>query len=82
MMPTRRAILLAAACIVAAALPVMTPHAKLLSNNPITVVVPYPPGAAADVTMRLITDKLTEQTGQPFVIKNVPGGGLQLPRFR
>ena len=77
-MPTRRAILLAAACIVAAALPVMTPHAKLLSNNPITVVVPYPPGAAADVTMRLITDKLTEQTGQPFVIRNVPGGGLAI----
>jgi tripartite-type tricarboxylate transporter receptor subunit TctC len=77
-MTTKRAILLAAACALVAGLVGTAAHAKLLSNNPITMVVPYPPGAAADITMRLLTDKVTEQTGQVFVIRNVPGGGLAI----
>jgi tripartite-type tricarboxylate transporter receptor subunit TctC len=75
-MTTKRSILLAAACMVTAVLCGAESNAKLLSNNPITVVVPYAPGAAADVTMRLIAEKVTEQTGQLFVIRNVAGAGL------
>jgi tripartite-type tricarboxylate transporter receptor subunit TctC len=70
-----RGILFAAACAAAAAFAGNVADAKLLSSSPITVVVPYPPGLAADVTMRLVTEKVTEQTGQVFVIKNMPGGG-------
>lgn len=44
------------------------------SERPITIVLAFPPGASADTTMRLVAQKVTEQTGQTFVIKNVVGG--------
>lgn len=49
--------------------------AELLSSRPITIVVPYPPGASADATMRLVSKKVTEATGQAFVIEPRGGGG-------
>ena len=39
----------------------------------IKVVVPYPPGGAVDVVTRKVAQKLSEQTGQPFVIENKAG---------
>jgi tripartite-type tricarboxylate transporter receptor subunit TctC len=47
--------------------------AQVLPGRPITVVVAFPPGASADTTMRLITQKITEDTGQQFVIDNRSG---------
>ncbi len=44
------------------------------SDRPITIVLAFPPGASADTTMRLVTQKVSEQTGQTFVIKNMVGG--------
>lgn len=41
--------------------------------KPIKVIVPFPPGGAADTTMRLLGPKLTEALGQPVVIENKPG---------
>ncbi len=44
------------------------------SQRPITIVLAFPPGASADTTMRMVTNRVTEQTGQAFVIKNMAGG--------
>ena len=44
------------------------------SPRPITIVLAFPPGASADGLMRLVTQKITDQTGQSFVIRNTPGG--------
>jgi len=52
--------------------------AQVLPGRPITVVVPFPPGASADAIMRLITHKITENTGQQFVIDNRTGGAASV----
>src|SRR5512138_2648693 len=39
----------------------------------ITVVVPFPPGGASDVTARVVTAKLAERVGQTVIIDNRAG---------
>lgn len=39
----------------------------------VKIVVPYAPGGAVDVVTRKMAQKLTEQTGQSFIVENKPG---------
>jgi tripartite-type tricarboxylate transporter receptor subunit TctC len=43
--------------------------------KPVRIIVPYPPGGGNDNLARVFGQKLTERTGQPFVIENKPGAG-------
>jgi tripartite-type tricarboxylate transporter receptor subunit TctC len=43
--------------------------------RPIRVLVGFPPGGAADVTVRLIAPKLTEAWGQAIIVDNCLGAG-------
>jgi tripartite-type tricarboxylate transporter receptor subunit TctC len=45
-------------------------------EKPIRVIVPYGAGGVADVTTRLVTDKVARSLGQSFVVENRPGAGL------
>jgi putative tricarboxylic transport membrane protein len=44
-------------------------------DRPIRIVIGFGPGGLADITMRLLGQKLTERTGQQVTIENRPGAG-------
>ena len=44
-------------------------------NRTVRVIVPFATGAASDTLARLVSDRLTQSTGQPFVVENRPGAG-------
>jgi tripartite-type tricarboxylate transporter receptor subunit TctC len=43
-------------------------------TRPVKFIVPFGPGAGADIGARLFSEKLTQIWGQPVVIENKPGG--------
>jgi tripartite-type tricarboxylate transporter receptor subunit TctC len=43
-------------------------------TRPVRVVIPFPPGGTLDTVGRLLAQKLGDQTGQPFIVENRPGG--------
>jgi tripartite-type tricarboxylate transporter receptor subunit TctC len=67
----------ASAAVAVSALP-RTATALDYPTRPVRMVVPFPPGGAADITGRLIGQWLTERLGQPVIIENKGGAGSNL----
>lgn len=44
-------------------------------DRPVKIVVPFGPGGLADVTSRVVGEKLGQKLGQQFLIDNRPGAG-------
>ena len=59
-----------AACLVSAEAP-----AQSWPSKRVTVIVPFTAGSATDIMARTVTQRLSEQLGQPFVVENRPGAG-------
>lgn len=68
----------------AAATTLGMPHvasAQAYPTRPVRVILPFGAGGVADVTSRLLAEKLSEKLGQRFVIENMPGpGGINAGR--
>ena len=53
-------------------------RAQAYPSRPVRIIIGFPAGGAADVTMRLIGQWLSERLGQPFVIENKPGAATNI----
>ena len=47
-------------------------------NNPIRLIVPYPPGGSTDPTARAYGQWISDKLGVPVVIDNRPGAGATI----
>jgi tripartite-type tricarboxylate transporter receptor subunit TctC len=50
-------------------------QAQPFPSQPITMIVPWPPGGGSDIAMRLVADAATKRMGVPVVVVNRPGAG-------
>src|SRR6188472_1421555 len=55
------------------ALGVSASYAQTYPAKPVRVVIPWPPGGSNDIVGRIVAQKLSELTGQQFVIDNRGG---------
>src|ERR1700758_2948891 len=55
--------------------PAFSAHAAGYPDRPVRLVIPFGPGGVADVTSRIVADKLGDKLGQRFVVENMPGAG-------
>jgi tripartite-type tricarboxylate transporter receptor subunit TctC len=44
-------------------------------SRPVRIVVGFGPGSAADLTARVLSQRLSKTMGQQFIVENKPGGG-------
>ena len=64
---------LATLAMLALALPGYAHAADKYPSKPVRVIVPYVAGGAADITTRVIAQKLSDRLGASFVVENKPG---------
>jgi tripartite-type tricarboxylate transporter receptor subunit TctC len=65
----------AAAIALVAAFALPATAQKYPDRRPVKIVLPFGAGGVADVTARIVADKLSGKLGQRFVIENMPGAG-------
>ncbi len=58
----------------AAALPIAA-RAQTFPSRAVTLVVGFPPGGTADLTARILAERMKVSLGQSVVVENVPGSG-------
>jgi tripartite-type tricarboxylate transporter receptor subunit TctC len=51
-------------------------------EQPVRIIVGFPPGVAPDITARLLADKFTEGWGKAVVVENVTGAGSNIATDR
>lgn len=59
----------------AAALVPQAVSAQAYPSRPVRLILPFGAGGVADVTARLVSEKLGDKLGQRFIIENMPGAG-------
>jgi tripartite-type tricarboxylate transporter receptor subunit TctC len=53
----------------------MSPWAAMAQSQPIKILVGFPAGGSADISARVIADKMKDTLGVPVIVENRPGAG-------
>jgi tripartite-type tricarboxylate transporter receptor subunit TctC len=69
----RRYLRIAVPVVFAALFAPLLAFAQAYPTKPVRVIVVFPPGGSNDVTARIVFQRMTEQTGQQFIIDNRGG---------
>jgi tripartite-type tricarboxylate transporter receptor subunit TctC len=77
--PRRKFLQFAGAAAIAPAL-LRVASAQSYPSRPITMVVPFPPGAASDWAARIVAEPIRKFLGQPVIIENLGGAGGECRR--
>lgn len=70
--------LLALGCLALLGMAPAQAGAQTWPAKPVTVIIPYPGGGAADVVARILTSELSQQLGQPFIAEPKPGANSNI----
>lgn len=79
-MTRRRTLILAAACSLAVAAPAWAQTDW--PNKPVRIISPFPAGGTSDVMARMISQALSKELGQQFIVDNVGGAGGTIGTLR
>lgn len=60
------------------AFPGLSHAAQAWPERPVTVVIAYPAGGAADVVARIVLNELAKSLGQPFIAESKPGANSNI----
>jgi len=59
-------------------MPLASVSAQDYPARPVRIIIPLGPGGGGDIFTRLLAEELQKRFGQPFVVANRPGGGLNI----
>jgi tripartite-type tricarboxylate transporter receptor subunit TctC len=62
-------------CVLAASFASATVQAQNYPTRPVRVILPFAAGGMADITTRLVAEKLGDKLGQRLIVDNQPGAG-------